>query len=99
MGDILPDELNGATANRYGKGMSIRKHIQRVGSGKEGLRRLVALAPHDEELRLRLAKELIGTGNFEEALEQIRAVIRLDPNNLPARQLRLALYEKQPSRS
>ena len=71
-----------------------KKQGIRLASNDEGLRRLVTLSPHDKELRLRLAKELIGDGCPEEALEQIRAVIRLDPNNLPARELRLTLNGK-----
>jgi thioredoxin-like negative regulator of GroEL len=68
---------------------------QRVSSEKNLLQRQVALAPHDKDLRLRLAEELIRTGGFDEALEQIRMVIRLDPNNLPARELRLYLDQRQ----
>ena len=56
------------------------------------------MAPHDKELRLRLAKKLIRRGRLEEALEEIRAVIRLDSNNLPARELRLAVNERLSAR-
>lgn len=58
------------------------------------LQRLVSMAPFDKELRLRLAKQLISVGRLEEAMDQIRAVIRLDSNNLQARELRLAVRER-----
>ena len=58
------------------------------------LQRLVSLAPRDKELRLRLAHKLILFGDYQNALDQLRAVIRLDPNNLPARELRLMVREQ-----
>ncbi len=66
------------------------KDDEAVGSERELLQRLITLAPNDVQLRLRLGEVLIRSGRAHDALEQIRAVIRLDPNNLPARQLRLA---------
>ncbi len=58
------------------------------------LRRLVEMAPSDKELRLRLAQALAHSGNYQDALDELRAVIRLDPNNLPARELRLTVRER-----
>ena len=52
------------------------------------LRRLVSLSPQDAELRLRLAHRLLQALRTEEALDELRALIRLDPNNLAARKLR-----------
>lgn len=72
------------------------KANEAVRSERESLQRMIALAPNDVQLRLRLAEELVRSGNCREALEQIRAVIRLDPNNLPARQLRLAADRLHP---
>ncbi len=67
------------------------KDNEAAGSERELLQRMITVAPNDVQLRLRLAEELVRSGSAHEALEQIRAVIRLDPNNLPARQLRLAV--------
>lgn len=51
------------------------------------LRRLARLAPHDPELRLALARELMGDAKVEEAVTELRAVIALLPNHLEARKL------------
>jgi thioredoxin-like negative regulator of GroEL len=52
------------------------------------LRRLVSLSPQDPELRLQLARRLLDACRIEEALSELRVVIRQDPNNLAARKLR-----------
>ena len=52
------------------------------------LRRIVSVAPQDLELRLELARRLLEAARPEEALEELRTLIRLDPNNLAARKLR-----------
>ncbi len=52
------------------------------------LRRLVSLSPQDAELRLQLVRRLMEVCRTEEALDELRVLIRLDPNNLAARKLR-----------
>lgn len=52
------------------------------------LRRLVSLSPQDAELRLQLARRLMEACRTEEALDELRVLIRLNPNNLAARKLR-----------
>ncbi len=51
------------------------------------LRHLTLLAPRDPELRLELARELMGASRYEEAEREIRAAIEIAPNNLEARKL------------
>jgi predicted Zn-dependent protease len=51
------------------------------------LRRLASLAPHDPDLRLGLARRLLDSWQAEAAIEEIRAVIAIVPNNLEARKL------------
>jgi hypothetical protein len=41
-----------------------------------------------------LARKLASANQFDEALTEIRAVISIDPNNLPARELRQSLLEE-----
>jgi thioredoxin-like negative regulator of GroEL len=52
------------------------------------LRYLLTLAPRDCDLRLRLAESLIERSLSQDALRELEAVIRIDPNNLAARKLR-----------
>jgi thioredoxin-like negative regulator of GroEL len=52
------------------------------------LRRLVALSPSDSELRLRLAVHLMERHRYEDAVAELRTLIRQNPNNLRARKLR-----------
>ncbi len=52
------------------------------------LRRRMSLAPHNNSLRMRLAQWLAEHGRRSEALEELRTVVRLDPNHLVARKLR-----------
>lgn len=63
-----------------------------VTSGSRGLERAVAqlrhaieVAPWDLQARFLLAKTLERLGHVEEALAVLIEIIRLDPNNLPAR--------------
>ena len=56
----------------------------------EGLDRLVRvakLAPQDLELRLILARALLENSRTDEAIDQVRYVIAMSPNNLEARKL------------
>ncbi|MEX2299768.1 MAG: tetratricopeptide repeat protein [Bryobacterales bacterium] len=52
------------------------------------LRHRLSLAPHNTALRLRLAQWLAEHGRRNEALEELRTLVRLDPNHLEARKLR-----------
>ena len=56
----------------------------------EGLDRLVRvakLAPQHLELRLILARALLENSRTDEAIDQVRYVIAMSPNNLEARKL------------
>lgn len=79
--------------------MSTSSLQHKVVSGLEFLHRLVLLAPDDSELRLRFAQELFESGDLGLALSEIREVLRRDPNNLPARELREAVYDRLPDHS
>lgn len=59
------------------------------------LRRRMSLAPYNNSLRLRLAQWLAEHGRRGEALEELRTVVRLDPNHLVARKLREQLTGPQ----
>jgi thioredoxin-like negative regulator of GroEL len=52
------------------------------------LRRRLSLAPHNNDLRLYLAHWLADHGRRKEALDELRTLVRLDPNHLVARKLR-----------
>jgi Flp pilus assembly protein TadD len=65
-------------------------------------RRLAHLAPHDPELRLSFAKKLLDSSFLEAAVEEIRAVISMAPNNLEARKLlkrAITIRDSKPARS
>ena len=51
------------------------------------LRRFVQLAPHDPEVHLVLARELMDHSLREEAAAELHTVISLSPNHLEARKL------------
>lgn len=51
----------------------------------ERLRHAIKLAPWDLEARFLLAEALEQRGYLEEAVKTLKEIIRLDPNNLPAR--------------
>ena len=57
------------------------------------LRRRLSLAPHNNGLRLHLAQWLAEHGQRKEALEELRTLVRLDPNHLVARKLREELAQ------
>ena len=54
----------------------------------------LALAPDNNELRLHLARWLARHGHRREALEELRVLVRLDPNHLVARKLREELLRE-----
>jgi len=57
------------------------------------LRRVAGLAPRDPELRLVLARALLDNSLTDEAIDQLRSVISMSPNNLEARKvLEFALH-------
>jgi thioredoxin-like negative regulator of GroEL len=58
------------------------------------LRRRLSLAPHNNDLRLHLARWLAGHGRRQEALEELRFLVHHDPNHLGARKLREALLRE-----
>lgn len=51
------------------------------------LKRLVQLAPQDADLRYHLARQLVATSHFDEAIPMLRSIIALVPNHLEARKL------------
>ena len=51
--------------------------------------------PHSTEANLELSKLLIGSGEHEEALERITAVLTTEPTNFPAHELKLRLLLAQ----
>lgn len=57
------------------------------------LRHRLALAPHNTELRLHLAQWLAEHGRRQEALDELRELVHLDPNHLVARKLREELLQ------
>ena len=61
------------------------------------LRRRMSLAPHNNSLRMRLAQWLAEHGRHGEALQELRTVVRLDPNHLVARKLREQLSQEHES--
>lgn len=58
------------------------------------LRHRLALAPHNTELRLHMAQWLAERGRRQEALEELRALVQIDPNHLVARKLREELLRR-----
>jgi thioredoxin-like negative regulator of GroEL len=58
------------------------------------LRRRLSLAPHNNELRLHLARWLAERGQRQEALAELRELVHLDPNHLVARKLREQLLRQ-----
>lgn len=70
----------------------------RAGEDLPRLRRLVALAPLDPELRLDLARELLECWRADEAIAEIRGVIAMVPNHLEARKLLARAHALQLSR-
>ena len=58
------------------------------------LRHRLALAPHNTELRLHLAQWLAECGRRQEALEELRELVHIDPNHLVARKLREELLRQ-----
>lgn len=58
------------------------------------LRRRLSLAPSNTALRLRLARWLAARGCRLEALEELQALVRQDPNHLVARKLRAELMRQ-----
>jgi predicted Zn-dependent protease len=55
------------------------------------LRHRLSLAPHNNELRLHLVQWLAERGRRQEALDELRELVHLDPNHLVARKLRAEL--------
>lgn len=53
-------------------------------SRKEKLEALLAIDPEDSFLRYGLAMEYVSSGDDEEAVRQLRALIGRDPNYVPA---------------
>jgi|GEM_PF-3717497 len=51
------------------------------------LKRLIQLAPQDADLRYRLARQLVESSQFDEAVPLLRSIIALVPNHLEARKL------------
>jgi thioredoxin-like negative regulator of GroEL len=62
----------------------------------EELKHRLFLAPDNADLRLRLAESLAKRGRTQEALEELRVLIGLDPNHLVARKLREQLMRWDP---
>ncbi len=60
----------------------------------EQLRRRLSLVPDNIDARLRLVACLAQSYRYGDALEELRTLIRLDPNNLLARRLREELLEQ-----
>jgi len=63
-------------------------------SGWEFLRRRIASAPGDNELRLGFARDLSEAGRVGDALVELRNVILADPRNREARDLRDSIYDR-----
>ena len=82
--------------NAKGFEMHTKKERDQVVPGAEFLRRLVLIAPHDLELRLRYARKLFEGDQLGDALWEIREVILRDPNNLAARELLEVVYDQLP---
>ena len=64
----------------------------KIVAGWEFLRRRIAAAPGDTELRLGFAHDLSEAGRTGEALAVLRGVIIANPHNREARDLRDSLY-------
>ena len=65
----------------------------------EQLRRRLSLVPDNIDARLRLVACLAQSYRYGDALEELRTLIRLDPNNLLARRLREELLEQARQRT
>lgn len=62
------------------------------------LKRLIQLAPQDTDLRYHLARQLVATSQFHEAIPILRSIIAVAPNHLEARKLLDAALHPQVSR-
>lgn len=62
------------------------------------LKRLIQLAPQDADLRYHLARQLVATSRFDEAIPMLRSIIALVPNHLEARKLLEVALHPQISR-
>lgn len=58
------------------------------------LRHRLVLAPYNTDLRLHLAQRLAGRGRRQEALDELRELVHLDPNHLVARKFREELLRQ-----
>lgn len=69
------------------KKIPTRRSKEPSAAALDRLRRLTRLAPQDLELRLNLACALLDNRLTDEAIEQLRFVIEMSPNQLEARKL------------